>query len=360
MQAAVMRANREPLVIEELVAGPLGDDEVEVRVDAAGVCQSDLSLLDGMLPPPAVLGHEGTGIVVRVGGAVSRLRPGDRVIGSFIPVCGRCWFCRNDLSQHCQRTLELVTVARWKSTSGEPVLGASGLGTWAELVRAHEASLVPVRSRLPPDQLALIGCAVTTGVGAAINTAAVKPGSTVAVVGCGGVGQFVIQGALVAGASTIVAIDPNAEKRAHSLSHGATHALDPTCRHVENDIRSLTDGRGVDYAFEVVGLGELVRQAFDATRAGGTVVLVGMPRRDATVELPHFSWFSREKRVIGCNYGSAPVQREFDRLIGMAESGRLDIGAAVTSTYRLSEVNDAIETLRVGRAVRVVIKPDGG
>jgi S-(hydroxymethyl)glutathione dehydrogenase / alcohol dehydrogenase len=357
MRAAVMVANDEPLVVEDLRSGPLGVHDVEVRVDAAGVCQSDLSLLAGLLPAPAVLGHEGTGTVVAVGDAVQRVQVGDRVVGAFIPDCGRCWYCRNDHPQHCERVFDVATVPRFERANGDPVIGASGLGTWAEAFRAHETSVVAVRSDLAADQLALIGCSVTTGVGAAINTAGVQPGSSVAVIGCGGVGQFVVQGARLAGAAAIIAVDPNAQKRAAAVTAGATHAVDPTSDDVVPEIQALTGRRGVDYAFEVVGRPELVRQAFDATRAGGTTVLVGMPRPDAEVALPQFDWFFREKRVVGCNYGSASVRRDFDRLIGLAESGRLDIGSAVTATFGLDEVNAAVAALRDGAVVRAVLRP---
>ena len=357
VRAAVMVENDGPLVMEELVAAPLGDHDVEIRVEASGVCHSDLTLLSGLMPPPAVLGHEGAGTVIAVGRDVSRVKVGDRVIASFTPACGSCWYCRHDSSQHCTRAFRLATTVRCHRHDGTPVLSASGLGTFGETLQAHEASVVAVRTDLPVDQLALIGCAVTTGVGAALNTAQVQPGDSVAVIGCGGVGQFVVQGARIAGAAIIVAVDPSAAKREFALGVGATHAVDPSDGGQLEALRALTGGRGVDVAFEVVGRPELVRAAFDATRPGGTAVIVGMPAIDAEVSLPMFPWFHAEKRVLGCNYGSAQVRREFPRLVALAEGGQLDVGAAVSAVRPLAEVNAAFDELRAGHVVRTVLHP---
>jgi S-(hydroxymethyl)glutathione dehydrogenase/alcohol dehydrogenase len=352
-----MVENDGPLVMEDLVLDRLGDHDVEVEIEASGVCQSDLTLLGGLMPPPAILGHEGAGRVHAVGRDVTRVRVGDRVIAAFTPACGDCWYCRHDAAQHCTRAFRLATTPRCHRADGTAVLAACGLGTFAERIVTHEASLVAVRTDLPADHLALIGCAVTTGVGAALNTAPVRPGDHVAVIGCGGVGQFVVQGARIAGAATIVAVDPAGAKRAAARAVGATHAVDPAAGGLVEALRDLTGGRGVDVAFEVVGRPELVRQAFDVTRRGGTAVIVGMPALDAEVSLPLFSWFHEEKRVLGCNYGSAQVRREFPRLVALAESGALDVGAAVTAVRPLDEVNDAVADLRAGTVVRTVLHP---
>jgi S-(hydroxymethyl)glutathione dehydrogenase/alcohol dehydrogenase len=352
-----MVENGGPLVMEELVGVDLGDHDVEIHVEATGVCHSDLALLGGLMPPPTVLGHEGAGTVVGVGRDVSRVKLGDRVIAAFTPACGQCWYCTHDASQHCKRAFRFATTIRWHRHDGTDVLSASGLGTYAESIRTHEASVVPVRTDLPSDQLALIGCGVTTGVGAALNTADVQPGDVVVVIGCGGVGQFVVQGARIAGAAVIVAADPSATKRDFALGIGATHAIDPADGGLIDELKALTGGRGVDVAFEVVGRAELVRQAFDATRPGGTTVIVGMPALDAEVSLPLFDWFHAEKKVLGCNYGSAQVRREFPRLVALAEAGQLDVGAAITKVRALDDVNTALDDLRAGAVVRTVLHP---
>jgi S-(hydroxymethyl)glutathione dehydrogenase/alcohol dehydrogenase len=357
VQAAVMVENDGPLVMEELVTNALGDHDVEVRIEATGVCQSDLTLLAGLMPPPAVLGHEGAGTVVSVGRDVTRAKVGDRVIASFTPACGSCWYCLRDASQHCTRAFRLATTVRCHRSDGTPVLSASGLGTFSDTAIVHEASVVSVRTDLPAEQLALVGCAVTTGVGAALNTAEVRPGDVVVVIGCGGVGQFVVQGARIAGAASIVAVDPSAEKRQLALALGATHALDPDDGNVDDELRALSGGRGVDIAFEVVGRPELVRQAFEVTRPAGTTVVVGMPALETEVSLPLFPWFHQEKRVVGCNYGSAQVRREFPRLIGLIEAGALDVGMAISTVRPLTEVNEAVADLRAGTVIRTVLKP---
>jgi S-(hydroxymethyl)glutathione dehydrogenase/alcohol dehydrogenase len=352
-----MVENDRPLVLEDLAPTALGDHDVEVRVEATGVCHSDLTMLGGLMPPPSILGHEGAGTVTAVGRDVSRVAVGDRVIAAFTPACGSCWYCSHDMSQHCTRAFRLATTVRCRRADGTPVLSASGLGTFGETLQAHEASVVPVATDLPFEQLALMGCAATTGVGAALNTARVQPGDAVAVIGCGGVGQFVVQGARIAGAAVIVAVDPSEDKRAFARSVGATHVLDPAEDSALEGLRGLTGGRGVDVAFEVVGHPELVRQAFEVTRPGGTAVVVGMPSLDAEVSLPLFAWFHQEKRVVGCNYGSAQVRRDFHRLVALVEAGALDVGAAVTAVRPLEEVNAAIDDLRAGRVVRTVLRP---
>lgn len=357
MRAAVMVEIDGPLVIEDLAPSELGDHDVEIRVEASGVCHSDLTMLGGLMPPPSILGHEGAGTVLAVGRDVTRVAVGDRVIASFTPACGSCWYCLHDASQHCRRAFRLATTIRCHRHDGTPVLAASGLGTFSETLQAHEASVVAVRTDLPSDQLALMGCAVTTGVGAALNTAKVRPGDSVAVIGCGGVGQFVVQGARIAGAAVIVAVDPSESKRAFALGVGATHALDPDAGGHLDALADLTGGRGVDVAFEVVGRPELVRDAFVGTRPGGTVVIVGMPAMDAEVSLPLFSWFHEEKRVVGCNYGSAQVRRDFPRLVALTEAGRLDVGAAITTVRPLEAINEAFADLRAGAVVRTVVHP---
>jgi S-(hydroxymethyl)glutathione dehydrogenase / alcohol dehydrogenase len=208
---------------------------------------------------------------------------------------------------------------------------------------------------VPPEQLALIGCGVTTGVGAALNTARVEPGSTVAVVGCGGVGQAVIQGARIGGAARIIAVDPVAMKRSVATKLGATDGVDPAQGDPVAQVKALTGGRGVDYAFEVIGLPETIVQAYDMTRKGGTACVVGMSRVDARVELSAFQIFYQEKRLIGSKYGSARVRRDFQRFIDLIETGRLDTGAMVSRKIKLDQVNDAFRAMEGGEVIRSVI-----
>jgi S-(hydroxymethyl)glutathione dehydrogenase/alcohol dehydrogenase len=357
MRAAIFVEQNGDLVVEDVKATDPGPRDVVVNVTASGVCHSDLSVINGTLPmpPPAILGHEGTGIVDAVGPEVSRVKKGDRVIGSFIPACGVCWYCRNQQTNLCEQTYTVMGTPRATRDDGTPLLTMTGLGTFSDTMTCDEISLVKVDTDLPDEQLALIGCGVTTGVGAALNTARVVPGSTVAVVGCGGVGQAVIQGARIAGASRIIAVDPVELKRTTALELGATDAIDPTAGNPVAQVQELTGGRGADYAFEVIGNPATVQQAFDMARPGGACVVVGVPRFDQMIELPSMPLILSEKRVLGTVYGSAQVSRDFPRLIGLVEQGRLDLGDMVSRRMKIDEINDALRAMQAGEVIRSVI-----
>jgi S-(hydroxymethyl)glutathione dehydrogenase/alcohol dehydrogenase len=307
------------------------------------------------LPPGVILGHEGAGVVEAVGESVTRVKQGDRVVASFVPACGTCWYCLHDQSNLCQASGELMFVPRATRPDGSPAFSFTGLGTFAEAMTVNEASVVKIETDVTDDQLALIGCGVTTGVGAALNTARVEPGSSVAVIGCGGVGQAVIQGARIAGASRIFAIDPVELKRKSAEQLGATDLIDPTASDPVGQVQALTDGRGADYAFEVIGLPETILQAYATARRGGTVVVVGMPRSDAQVTFPAFGLFYDEKRILGCVYGSSQVRRDFPRFVSLVETGRLDLATMVSRRIPLDDVNDAFRAMEAGEVIRSVI-----
>ena len=360
MRAAVMIEPDRPLELRELSARPLRPTEVHVRIDASGVCHSDETIrrqgMGGLAP--VILGHEGCGTVLDSGAEVRDLTPGDRVIGAFQPACGACWHCIRGRTQFCDRIIDVATRAHWKDDlTGQRTWSMSGLGTFAEEAVVDRISVVAVESDLPAEQLALVGCAAMTGVGAALNTARIDPGSVVAVVGCGGVGQFVIQGARIAGAARIIAVDPVAAKREKARASGATDVIDPTDIDVVGAVRDLTAGRGADYAFEVAMSGPTLRQAYDLCRNAGTVVAVGMPPAGTRVEFDAFQLFSTEKRLVGCYYGSGQVRRDFPRLVALAEAGRLDLAGAVTRRITLDHVNEAFEAMAGGGVIRSVIVP---
>ena len=356
MRAAVF-VGTEQLAIENIKPSEPGPQDVVVEIEASGVCHSDLSLARGYvpLPPGFVLGHEGTGRVVEVGKEVSRVKKGDRVVASFIPACGTCWFCHNDQSNHCDLEAETTFVPRGTRPDGSPYYAMTGLGTFAEALTANQHSIVKIAGDVPAEQLALIGCGVTTGVGAALNTAQVHPGATVAVIGCGGVGQAVIQGARIAGAGRIIAIDPVEMKRKEAGRSGATDFVDPNDGDPVAQVQALTSGRGVDYSFEVIGLPETTLQAFNMIRKGGTAVMVGMTRAEATVTLSTFDLFFNEKTLKGCKYGSGQVRRDFQRFADLIETGRLDTESMVSRTIKLDEVNEAFRAMEAGEVIRSVI-----
>jgi S-(hydroxymethyl)glutathione dehydrogenase / alcohol dehydrogenase len=357
MRAAVYVEQDKPLSIEDLEPTEPGPRDVVVQVAASGVCHSDLSVTNGTLPipPPCILGHEGAGVVDWVGPEVSQIKPGDRVITTFVPACGSCWFCLHDKSNLCTGTAETAVLPRAKRGDGSIIPGFTGLGTFSDMMTVRESQAVKVETELPDEQLALIGCGVTTGVGAALNTAQVEPGSTVAVIGCGGVGQAVIQGARIAGAARIIAIDPVELKRKTAEQLGATDFVDPSAGDPVAQVQQLTNGRGVDYAFEVIGLPETTLQAYNMIRKGGTAVMVGMTRADAEVTIPTFDLFFNEKTLKGSKYGSGQVRRDFQRYIDLIETGRLDTGSMVSRTIKLGDVNDAFTAMEKGEVIRSVI-----
>lgn len=357
MKVAVAYEPGQPLVLEDLEPSAVGPRDVLVRIAASGICHTDLTVINGLspLPLPIVPGHEACGVAEEVGAEVRRIRVGDRVLASVSPACGGCWWCVNGMSNHCERGPSILAAPRFRLPDGRPATAVCGCGTFAEAMVVDEASLVAVETDLPDDELALLGCGVTTGLGAALNTARVTPGSSVAVIGCGGVGQSVIQGAHIAGAATIVAIDPAGERREASLKVGATHAADPTASDPVEQVRALTAGRGADFTFEVVGRPELMVQAYEMARVEGTVTLVGMPAVGQTLTLPAMSAVFSGKRLLGSPVGGAQILRDFPRFIRLAESGRLDLGSMVSRHIGLDRINEGIDGLDRAEGVRTVV-----
>jgi S-(hydroxymethyl)glutathione dehydrogenase/alcohol dehydrogenase len=345
------------LSVEDVEPIEPGPQDVVVRVGASGVCHSDLSVINGTLPipPPCILGHEGAGTVEWVGSEVRRVAVGDRVIASFVPACGTCWYCLHGQSNLCELGNQISFLPKATRADGTSALALTALGTFADQMTVHEASVVKIGTDLPDEQLALIGCGVTTGVGAALNTARVQPGATVAVIGCGGVGQAVIQGARIAGAARIIAVDPVELKRKAAEQLGATDLVDPGAGDPVAQVHALTGGRGADYAFEVIGLPETINQAWATARRGGTVIVVGAPRADSEVTLGGFGLFYEEKKLLGCMYGSAQVRSDFPRFVDLVETGRLDVAEMISRTIGLDEVNDAFRAMQAGEVIRSVI-----
>jgi len=357
MRAAVAYEAGGSLVLEDLGLPALGPRDVLVRIQASGICHTDLAAIEGTTPTPFpfVPGHEGCGVVEDVGADVRRVRVGSRVLASVSPACGSCWWCLNSMSNQCDRGESIRSAPRWKLADGRTAVALCGCGTFAEAMVVDEASVVAVDTDLPDEELALLGCGVTTGVGAALNTAGVVPGSSVAVIGCGGVGQSVIQGARIAGAATIIGIDPVASRRQASIQVGATHVLDPAESEPVEQVRALTQGRGVDYSFEVVGRVELIQQAYDMARKSGTVTLVGMPPMDATWTVSAFGTVFSGKRLVGSVMGGAQILRDFPRFIRLAETGKLDLGSLVSRRLKLEEINEGVAGLNRAEGVRTVI-----
>src|SRR2546428_2055927 len=329
MKAAINVGKTPKRPLERVKPNPPGPRDVIVEVGASGVCHSDLSIMRGYVPVPPgmVLGHEGAGRVVEVGAEVARVQKGDRVIASFVPACGACWHCLREQTELCEREPEVSMQMRGSRPDGSPYFCMTGLGTFAETMTVDESSVVKVETDLPDAQLALIGCGVTTGVGAALNTAKVRPGSSVAILGCGGVGQAVIQGARIAGAARIIAIDPQELKRKTATQLGATDVIDPSKGDPVEQVKALTGGRGAGYAFEGIGLPETILTTYNPARRGGAASIVGMARLEAQCSLPALGIFFEEENLKGCKYGSAQVPRDFPRFVELIETHRLGTSA---------------------------------
>lgn len=353
MKAAFFAEQGSPMLVEEVTPRPPGPRDAVVQLRAAGVCHTDVFVASGGTPcPPAILGHEGCGIVDWVGSEVTGFRVGDRVVGLTIPRCGTCEHCRRGESFICE-TAALYGAQRADRADGTPLVTTNGLGTFAEVMTADTRSIIRVDSDLPDDQLALVGCAFTTGYGAVFNTAQVRQGSTVLVVGCGGVGQAVIQASRVAEAARIVAVDPIGYKRDLSVRSGATDVYDPEGASLQ-EIVDAAGLNGVDYVFDTVGAPQTLYNSYLALRRGGTVVVIGVGAVRAEIRLPGML-VVEAKRVVGCVFGSADVDRDFPRIIDLAQRGELDISSVVTDTVALEGIQFAMHALEAGDTLRTVV-----
>jgi S-(hydroxymethyl)glutathione dehydrogenase/alcohol dehydrogenase len=350
-----------PFVVEEITLASPGPHDVRVRMAASGVCHSDLSVQNGTIPFmfPTVLGHEGAGVVVEVGTAVTRVAPGDHVVLTWMPPCRRCFWCLAGQTMLCEHGLAESLGGRYASVDGVPLVRGLGTATFAEETLVPEAQLVSVDRAAPLELAALVGCALSTGIGAVWHTAGVEPGSTVAVIGCGGVGLSVIQGARLAGASTIVAVDTVAGKLDAARSMGATAVVDSSGADPVEAIRAHTAGRGADYVFEVVGRAPTIRTAFAAARRGGTAVLVGAGSPRDEVTFSAFELFVDAKTLVGCVYGSTDPDRDFPALVDLVTAGTVDAAAMVSRRIGLDDINDAFRAMEAGEVVRSVIVFDG-
>lgn len=358
MQAAVTWDPGAPFTVRsDVERRPVGVGEVVVRIHAAGVCQTDISLSRGDFgqTTPVVLGHEGAGEVLELGEGVTDVAVGDRVVISWVPPCGRCYFCVRGETHICanrKRASEQGGGADHLAdltVEGGPVQHGMGTGTFAEETVVPAAGVIPIPAELPYELAALLGCAVPTGLGAALNTARVQPGESVLVVGCGAVGLSAVQGALVAGAGTILAVDPQESRRKKALELGATAA------HTPGDPLPRFDGVGFDVAIDAVGRGATIRSAWDAVRRGGRVVVVGAGKADDDVTFSALELFHDEKQLIGSFYGSSDMRYEVPRMVALWRSGRLHLEALVSDVVPLERINDAVARQLEGDAVRVMV-----
>ena len=360
MKAAVLREINQPLEIEDVEHGDPGPREVLVRTVAAGVCHSDLHFQNGSYPYPlpAVLGHESAGVVEAVGQDVTYVKPGDHVITCLSAFCGHCEYCLTGHMSLCQEPeLQRPTDQPQRLSKGDETLAQFlNLSSFAEYMLVHEHAIAKIREDMPLDRAALIGCAVTTGIGAVIHTAKVEPGSSVAVIGCGGVGLSAINGAAIAGAAQIIAIDMVAGKLDLARKFGATHTLDASQVDVKEAVRELTGG-GVHYSFEAIGLKQTAEQAFKILNRGGTATIVGMIPVGTTIEI-HGPEFLMERKLQGSNMGSNRFRVDMPRFVEFYLQGKLHLDDMISSRIRLEDVNDALAALETGEVARSVIMFD--
>lgn len=358
MKAAVLNTRKGPLDIEEVQIDAPGPREVLLRTAASGVCHSDLHLINRWPSAggPIVPGHEPAGFVEQVGSDVTYVKPGDRVIACLSIFCGVCDYCTTGRSHLCGGKLfdrqpgEPPRLSR----GGAPVAQMSQLSSFAEQMLVPENALVKVREEMPLDCAALIGCGVTTGLGAALYRARVEAGSTCAVVGCGGVGLSIIQGCRIAGATRIVAVDTQGWKLDLARKVGATDGIDASSGEAVAQLKELTGG-GVDYGFEAVGLNETARQAYDMTRRGGTTVLVGVITSRDELSLPGFDVVMSEKQILGSTMGSIGFRVAMPRFVDLYLQGRLLLDEIISARRSLDDVNLCFDEMREGSAARSVI-----
>jgi Zn-dependent alcohol dehydrogenase len=354
-----------PLQVETVTLKEPKDDQIVVRVAASGICHTDLSVLRAALPypPPVVLGHEGAGVVEEVGRSVTHLKPGDHVVLSSIPHCGRCAYCRAGHAHLCDAAIqaalmgEQLAFEKAGSDGKIEIAHFCGLGTFATRTIVSGAAAVKIDDDIPLTRACLVGCGVMTGVGAAINTAKIQSGETVAVFGCGGVGVNVIQGAAIAGASRIVAVDVVDKKLEWAKQFGATDVMNVRgIAESSEEVRALVgNGMGVDVAFEAIGSPDVIRQAFLSVRRGGRAVVVGVAPFGVDVSVPACLLPLEERSLIGSLYGSAFMPRDVPRLLELYRRGKLKLDELVSREIRLEDINAGLEALESGGVLRSVV-----
>ncbi|MFZ1057769.1 MAG: alcohol dehydrogenase [Candidatus Rokubacteria bacterium RIFCSPLOWO2_02_FULL_68_19] len=362
-KAAILFEVGQKLELRDVEVQPPQAGEVLVRMAAGGVCHSDLHVMTGHLVAslPAILGHEGSGIVADVGPGVTSVKPGDHVIPLWRLSCGTCEYCSDGRPALCPEGTQIRMTGRLLDGSTRFTLDGQEIKHFAGVSSFAEYSVIPARAVLkipedfPLDRAALLGCAVITGVGAVFNCARVRPGSSVAVFGAGGIGLNVIQGAAIAGAEKIIAVDILPNKLEFARQFGATHTINGSTANAVEQIRALTDGKGVEYAFEAIGLPATMRQAYDSLRKRGMAVVVGVTPMTAEVSVPVMSLVYEERILTGSVYGSSRPSIDIPKLIALYRTGKLKLDELLTRRYPFAQINEAYDALERGEVARSVV-----
>jgi S-(hydroxymethyl)glutathione dehydrogenase/alcohol dehydrogenase len=360
-RAAILEEIGRPLVVEDVRLRAPEPHEVVVRITAVDVCITDALSARGDVAaaPPTILGHAAAGVVEEVGAHVDRVRVGERVVVAGTPECGECFWCVRDRPDQCVEMLGGILPPRAVATraDGAAVHADGGVGAFAERMVLRDVGVVAVDTDLPDEHLSLLGCGVTSGVGAVLNLAEVEAGSSVAVVGAGALGLWMIQGARVAGAATIVAVEPRAERRDLARAVGATHAVDPAEGDPVEQVKDLTEGRGADYVLEAAGPPDAMAQALAMTRPAGTMVPSGWETLSSTVTLPAVDFAIAGKRIQSCQFGGAHIRRDIPRFAQMMAAGLLDAEPLVSRRFTLDQANEALEAALARELITGVILP---
>jgi len=357
MKAAVCRTFGDPLSVEEVVLSSPQAGEVSVKLAACAICHSDIIFMDGGWGGelPAVFGHEAAGVVTHVGDGVQDIAPGDHVVVTLIRSCGHCRYCEQGKDVICDETFHLDEESPLRFANGKAIHQGLRTGAFAEAVTVDASQVVTIPKDIPLDSASLLACGVLTGVGAVTNTAAIKPGVDVVVIGVGGVGLNSVQGARLSGAARIIAVDLADDKLEAAQGFGATDVINGSRNDVAAEVLKLTNGRGADYVFVTVGAKPAIEQAFGLLAKGGDVVIVGMPESGVVTEFDPATVASYGQRVLGSKMGSARVRVDIPKLVQLYREGTLKLDELITARYSLDEINEAVTAVRNGEALRNVI-----
>lgn len=362
IKAAVLYKVKTPLVLEEIEQDPPKAHEVRVKVKACGVCHSDLHYITGDSPMilPGVLGHEVAGVVTEVGPNVTLVKEGDHVIGSFLPNCGFCRYCTAGMPHLCEtyraiRGPLLDGTTRLHNKKGQDLMVMGKLGGFAEYMVVPETGIVPIRKDMPLEPASLIACAVTTGICAVTNRARVEAGSDVAVIGTGGVGLSVVQGAKLVGASKVIAVDILDNKLEWARQFGATHTINATREDTVKRVMEITGGEGVNYSFEAIGNPRTCRQALDMLASHGVAVMVGLPPQNVDLSFDGRAFFFRERAFIGTIHGSARPRVDFPKIVDYYMNGQIKLDEMISRRWKLEEINEAFAALEKGEVARGIV-----
>ena len=357
MKAAVCREFGKPLVIEDLNLAPPGPGEIRVKLAACAICHSDIHFAEGAWGGdlPAVYGHEAAGVIEETGPDVATLQRGDHVVVTLIRSCGHCHYCARGEPFVCETQTALDETSPLSAADGSPMVHGLRTGAFAEYALVHDSQAVAIPKEVPLDRASLLACGVITGLGAVMNTAGVRPGADVAVIGVGGVGLNSIQGAAIAGARRIIAVDIVPSKLEAAMRFGATHTVDGKDENAAREVRALTERRGADYVFVTVGARPAIEQALRMIGSAGTVVVVGIPEAGLMAEFEPARFATIGQRIIGSKMGSSSIRKDIPFLVSLYQQGRLKLDELITGRYPLDDINEAIASVKSGEALRNVI-----